>query len=66
MLSVGFPNRIIASAYTPEPQDIEIVAAAMLSAVREDDGDYIDTLDSTGQVNQSRFWASYRAKRNAA
>jgi len=66
LLSIGFPNRVIAVAHTPETQQLEAVAVAMLRAIREDDGDYIDILDSTGEFDRDGFWKSYRAKGNAS
>jgi hypothetical protein len=66
LLSVGFPNQIIAVAYTPGPQELEVVAVAMLRAVRANGGDYIDTLDSVEQVDRSRFWMTYRSRAEAA
>lgn len=67
LLSVGFPNRIIATAHTLDQQAVEAVAVAMLRAVRrEDGGDYINTLDSTGRIDRTLFWSGYRAKETSA
>jgi hypothetical protein len=66
ILSTGIPSRIVAVAHTPEPVELEVIAATMLRVVREHDGDCIDLAHEFGKFDRDTFWAIYRAKKNAA
>lgn len=66
LLSIGFPNRIIAVAHTPVPTTLEAVAANMMRMVRQHHGDYIDLVHENGDIDGSLLWKLYRAQSNAA
>ena len=61
LLSVGFPNRIIAVARTMQGIAVELVGARMLQASQLAGGDYIDMVDDHGEIDADSFWALYES-----
>lgn len=66
ILSNGFPNRIVAAARTSGTVGLEIIAARMLRAVRDHDGDAISLSDEHGDIDFASFWKLYREKTEPA
>jgi hypothetical protein len=63
LLVSGFPRRIVATAFTPEPAQLEVVAAAMMRAVKQADGEYIDLVEDYGDdVDGAVLWRLYRGR----
>jgi hypothetical protein len=63
LLVSGFPRKVVAVAHTPEGAKLEIVAAAMMRAVKEAGGEYIDLVEDYGDdVDEALLWRLYRKR----
>jgi len=62
LMSGGFPRRIIAVADAPEDTRLEIAGGEMMRMVRAQDGDYIDLVHESGDIDFEAFWKTYKAK----
>lgn len=60
-MTVGFGRRIVAVATLISEATTETVCAAMLQAVRDSGGDYIDLVDDYGDVDIDALWNLYRS-----